>query len=214
MAEIFKFPYDARRRVHSQKPRRSKNGTPEERAAKTGALETTPADVVSMSAARADADSKVDGRKLRGSPLREKVSPISLAATIVGKMHTAKLKGEVLDREAAWQEGWVQMLQEGAAAARFVADEIDKARVCLVMTTEEFKKAYDQASPEIQQIIADKIRAFKAKSETSDFPVNLPVSDLGQPVLNLATGLDREAPAPIEPYRSRPCELMDILDGD
>jgi len=29
MAEIFKFPYDASRRVHSQKPRRSKNGTPE-----------------------------------------------------------------------------------------------------------------------------------------------------------------------------------------
>ena len=34
MAEIFKFPYDACRRVHSKKPRRSKNGTPEERAAK------------------------------------------------------------------------------------------------------------------------------------------------------------------------------------
>jgi hypothetical protein len=31
--EIFKFPYDACRRVHSRKPRRSKNGTPEERAA-------------------------------------------------------------------------------------------------------------------------------------------------------------------------------------
>jgi hypothetical protein len=38
MAEIFKFPYDASRRVHSRKPRRSKNGTPEERAAKA----TTP----------------------------------------------------------------------------------------------------------------------------------------------------------------------------
>ena len=34
MAEIFKFPYSASRRVHSQKSRRSKNGTPEERAAK------------------------------------------------------------------------------------------------------------------------------------------------------------------------------------
>jgi hypothetical protein len=29
---VVKFPYDACRRVHSQKPRRSKNGTPEERA--------------------------------------------------------------------------------------------------------------------------------------------------------------------------------------
>jgi hypothetical protein len=127
--------------------------------------------------------------------LREKVSPISLAVTIVGKMHTAKLKGEVLDREAAWQEGWLQMLQEGAAAARFVADEIDKARECLVMTPEEFAKAYDQASPEIQQIISDKIRAFKAKSETSDFPVNLPGPDVGQTVLNSAAGPDHEAPA-------------------
>ena len=32
MAEIFRFPYSASRRVHSQKPRRSKNGTPAERA--------------------------------------------------------------------------------------------------------------------------------------------------------------------------------------
>jgi hypothetical protein len=36
-AEIFKFPYDVSRRVHSRKPRRSKNGTPEERAAKAAA---------------------------------------------------------------------------------------------------------------------------------------------------------------------------------
>jgi hypothetical protein len=61
MAEIFKFPYDACRRVHSRKPRRSKNGTPEERAAKAAALETTPADVVAMSDARTQARSEVDG---------------------------------------------------------------------------------------------------------------------------------------------------------
>jgi hypothetical protein len=174
-SNIVKFPYNVSRRVHSRKSRRSKNGTPEERAAKAAAFETMPADVVAMSHARTQARSEVDGRKLRGSPLREKVSPISLAVTIVGKMQTAKLKGEVLDLEAARQEGWLQMLQEGAAAARLVADELDKAAECLVMTPEEFKKAYDQASPEIQQIISDKIRAFKAKSETSDFPVNLPV---------------------------------------
>ncbi|MGY3344697.1 MULTISPECIES: hypothetical protein [unclassified Bradyrhizobium] len=34
MSNIVKFPYDASRRVHARKPRRSKNGTPEERAAK------------------------------------------------------------------------------------------------------------------------------------------------------------------------------------
>jgi hypothetical protein len=44
----------------------------------------------------------------------------------------------------------------------------------------EFKEAYDQASPEIQQMISDKIRASKAKSEVSDFPLNLPVPALGQ----------------------------------
>jgi hypothetical protein len=166
-------------------PRRSKNGTPEERAAKSAVFETTPADVVDMSHARSQAHPEIDGRKLRGSPLREKINPISLAVTITGKMHTAKLKGEVLDLEAARQEGWLRMLLEGAAAARLVADGLDKAAECLVMTPEEFKKAYDQASPEIQQMISDKIRAFKAKSETSDFPLNLPVPDLGQPVLNL-----------------------------
>ena len=34
---IYKFPYNVSRRVHSRKPRRSKNGTPEGRAAKAGA---------------------------------------------------------------------------------------------------------------------------------------------------------------------------------
>jgi hypothetical protein len=93
MAEIFKFPYDACRRVHSQKPRRSKNGTPEERAAKAAALETAPADVVSMSHVRAQAHSEVDRRTLRGSPLRDCIGAISFGATVVGKMHTAGLRG-------------------------------------------------------------------------------------------------------------------------
>jgi hypothetical protein len=34
MSNVVKFPYDACRRVHSRKPRRSKNGRPEERAAR------------------------------------------------------------------------------------------------------------------------------------------------------------------------------------
>ena len=59
------------------------------------------------------------------------------------------------------------------------------------MTPKEFGEAYGQASPDIQQAISDKIRAVMAMSETSDFPVNLPVSALGQPVLNLATEHDR-----------------------
>jgi hypothetical protein len=40
--------------------------------------------------------------------------------------------------------------------------------------------------------LAQAMKTLKAlESENSDFPVNLPVSDLGQPVLNLATGQDQ-----------------------
>jgi hypothetical protein len=133
--------------------------------------------------AQAQAHSEVDRRTLRSSPLREKVSPISFAVTIVGKMCTADLREEALDIETARREGWHQMLQEGAAAARLVADGLGKAAERLAMTPEEFKEAYDQASPEIQQMVSDKIRAIMVKSETSDFPVNLSVPDAGQPVL-------------------------------
>ena len=59
------------------------------------------------------------------------------------------------------------------------------------MTPKEFGEAYCQVSPDIQQFISDEIRALMAKSETSDFPLNLPVPDLGQPVLNLATERDQ-----------------------
>ena len=40
--------------------------------------------------------------------------------------------------------------------------------------------------------LAQAMKTLKAlQSETSDFPVKLPVPDLGQPVLNLATGHDQ-----------------------
>jgi hypothetical protein len=40
---VVKFPYSVSRRAHSRKPRRSKNGTPEERAAKAaGAVANEP----------------------------------------------------------------------------------------------------------------------------------------------------------------------------
>jgi hypothetical protein len=38
VVNIVKFPYDACRAVHSRKPRRSKNGTPEERAARAATI--------------------------------------------------------------------------------------------------------------------------------------------------------------------------------
>jgi hypothetical protein len=188
-AEVIKFPYDACRRVHSQKPRRSKNGSPEERAAKAAATQSPSASIVPLSArSQSPEEPTIDRRKLRGSPLRDKIPSISFAATIVGKMCTADLKGEDLPSDTA---GWREELRTGAATARYVADELDKAaerlqREAAVMTPKEFREAYGQASPDIQQAISDKIRAVMAKSETSDFPVNLPVSGLGQPVLNLA----------------------------
>jgi hypothetical protein len=158
---VIKFPYDASRRIHSRKPRRSKNGTPEERAARAAAEGATrmPAEVVDLRARPADdASSTVDRRKLRGSPLRDKVAPISFAVTIVGKMFTANLRGELLDLEAAASEGWLESLQAGANAARFVADELEKA--------------------------AQRLTRDKSESEFSDFQVNLPVHDVGQSVLN------------------------------
>jgi hypothetical protein len=113
----------------------------------------------------------IDRRKLRGSPLREKVASISFAATIFGKMHTADLKGEDLPSDAA---GWLEELRTGAATARYVADEFDKA------------------AERLRQVaVMLPVREMLAQSETSDFPVNLPVPDVGQPVLNLATGHDQ-----------------------
>jgi hypothetical protein len=53
MTNIVKFPYNACRRVHSRKPRISKNGTPEERAARANAVlsanRVTAANVVQIS---------------------------------------------------------------------------------------------------------------------------------------------------------------------
>jgi hypothetical protein len=161
---VVKFPYSASRRVHSKKPRRSKNGTPEERAAKAAALEAAPADIVSMSHVRAQARSEVDGRKLRGSPLRDCIGAISFGATVVGKMHTAGLKGEPLVAiESEIRREWLETLSAAVQALWTVGTGIAQA-----------------------------MNTLKAlQSETSDFPVNLPVPDLGQSVLNLVTEHDQ-----------------------
>jgi hypothetical protein len=162
MAEIFKFPYDACRRVHSKKPRRSKNGTPEERAAKAAALFPSSADVVPMADAREQARSEVDDRKLRGSPLRDCIGAISFGATVVGKMHTAGLKGEPLAAiQPELRKEWLETLDRALQA------------LCTVRTG-----------------LAEAMNTLKAlESETFDFPLDLP--DLGQPVLNLAIEHDQ-----------------------
>lgn len=164
-SNVVKFPYSVSRRAHSRRPRRSKNGSPEQRAAAAAAALPPPADVVSLSICPdASEFPSVDRRKLRGSPLREKIAPISFAVTIVGKMHTAELRLEPIDLDAASSEGWVSQLQAGADAAKFAACELEKA------------------AAHLQQL---------ARSEFSDFPINLPVSDLGQSVLNQIADGDR-----------------------
>jgi hypothetical protein len=60
-------------------------------------------------------------------------------------MCTADLKGEDLPPDTA---GWREELRTGAATARYVADELDKAAERLqleaaAMTPKEFKEAYD-----------------------------------------------------------------------
>jgi hypothetical protein len=164
MSNVVKFPYSSSRRVHSQKPRRSKNGTPEERAAKAAALEATPADVVLMSDVREQAHSEIDRRKLRGSPLRDDIATVSFGATVVGKMHTAGLRGEPLAAvQSEIRKEWLEALGLAIEAVETVGMGLVEARHTL--------KAL--------------------QSETSDFPVNLPHDTLGQSVLNLATEQDR-----------------------
>jgi hypothetical protein len=150
-AEIIRLPYSVTRAAHSRKPRRSKIGTPEERAAKAAAI--APADVVDMS-------EQIDRRKLRSSPLRDHVAAISFGATVVGKMRTAELRGEPLaEIEPEVRKEWLEDLRRAIEATEAMGIGLVEARHTL--------KALE--------------------SETSDFPVNLPVRALGQSVLNLAT---------------------------
>jgi hypothetical protein len=96
MSNVVKFPYSASRRVHSKMPRRSKNGTPEERAASAAATQSPPASIVPF----ADRDHSpeyppIDRRKLRSSPLREK-SPISRSPRrSLGRYAPPILKGKI-----------------------------------------------------------------------------------------------------------------------
>jgi len=60
---------------------------------------------------------------------------------------------------------------------------------------EEWLETLDRAIGVLGTVVVGLTQAMKTlkalQSETSDFPVNLPVPDLGQPVLNLATEHDR-----------------------
>jgi hypothetical protein len=60
---------------------------------------------------------------------------------------------------------------------------------------EEWIETLDRALEALATVGVGLTQAMKTlealQSETSDFPVNLPVSGLGQPVLNLATERDQ-----------------------
>jgi hypothetical protein len=134
MSNVVKFPYDASRRVHSQKPRRSKNGTPEEGAAK--AATQKPAASVTALSDRAD------------KPCEQPDD------TFPGFLDS--FRNYFMD----------------AFARGMTVDEIFDHMEDTHRRTEEAKRRY---------------LARRDKLEISHSPVNLPVSDLGQSVLNLAT---------------------------
>jgi hypothetical protein len=132
-AEILKFPYEACRRVHSRKPRRLKNGTPEQRAAAALVAQAPPADVVSLRGPAFDPNvPEVDRRTLRGSPLRHRCAVISLGATVVGKMHTAKLRGQPLTEiDPEIKKEWIEALRQAEDAMIDVAIGIEQAMYAL-----------------------------------------------------------------------------------
>ena len=172
MNNVVKFPYSASRRVYSMQPRRSKNGTPEERAAKATAALPPPAHIVALG----PQEPLGDRRKLRGNPLRNEVAPISFAVTVVGKMHTADLRQEPIDLDVAASEAWLDTLRAGTASAKFAACELDKA----IARLQQLEK------PETSELPGQ-----LAKSEISHSSLNLAVTDLGQSVLNQIADGDR-----------------------
>jgi hypothetical protein len=80
---ILKFPARAARRIAARRPRRSKNGTPEERAAKAGQRASTPATVIEFPRRAVLAEIAV-------SPALA-VSTLTLAAAIAHKLIEAVL---------------------------------------------------------------------------------------------------------------------------
>jgi hypothetical protein len=98
MSDIVKFPYSASRRVAARRPRRSKNGTPEERAAKL-APEAGPATVIPR-------------RSKNGTP-EERAAKASLG-TVINVTSRLTSRAEAAQRRA---EADAPMTKEEFAAA-------------------------------------------------------------------------------------------------
>jgi hypothetical protein len=108
---------------------------------------------------------------------------------------TRLIRGEPAPCDAA---GWLEELQKGAAPARFVADELDKAAGRLrqnqtelpaAMTVREFRETYDAYRPGLSKWLPTNRRARQRAVQVGSFrlTVKLPIHDLGQSLLNLAT---------------------------
>ncbi len=86
------------------------------------------------------AHSEIDRRKLRGNPLREHVATISFGATVVGRMHTAGLKGEPLSTiHPEIRKEWLETLDRAFEALATVAGGISQATKTLkALETSDF----------------------------------------------------------------------------
>jgi hypothetical protein len=104
-SNIVKFPFTVSRRAHARKPRWSKNGTPEERAAKF-------------------VPSKKSEPCGHSNPLRAKIVTVSRAATIAGRVN---YQSRDLSRIGALGEGHSQELRSAAKEARHLASEFERA---------------------------------------------------------------------------------------
>jgi phage gp16-like protein len=106
-ATIYKFPFSVSRRAYARKARASsKNGTPEERAAKA---------VLSK---------KSEVRTQRSNPLRAKIVTVSRAATIAGMVN---YHSRDLSRIGPLGERHSRELRSAAKEARYLASDFERA---------------------------------------------------------------------------------------
>jgi hypothetical protein len=91
-------------------------------------------------------------------------------------MHTAELREEPLSKFSPTErEGWMQDLHAGAAAARLVADELEKAaerltqaREASTSTTERIVEKYLQLTPELRQFVSEEVTRMLAKQAAGE----------------------------------------------
>jgi hypothetical protein len=135
--EIVKFPYSACRRLHSRRPRTSKNGTPEERTAKVAQEMTVPAaDIAFIGNAKPDLWSevgrllgKLEGKKLLPEAvkcLQQLLTRNVSAAAIVARQRPTPYAmparelceklGQLSENDRQYMTGYIQGLIDGRSA--------------------------------------------------------------------------------------------------